>query len=852
MKYFLFNFLLFISFISISQLVDDFSDGNFTSNPTWSGNTDLFVVENSELRSNSPTANTYYLSTPSSLATNAEWSFYFNLRFATSGSNYVDFYLMADNSDLLLAQNGYFVRAGNTTDEVSLYSLVNGVSTKIIDGMDNSVNSSTNNPFNIRVKRDATNLWTLETDDGNTGIYFLEGSIIDNSVSNSTHFGIKIVQSTAASVVNKHFFDNFSAGTIGVDITPPSLVQINVISSTQLDLLFSENLNQASAEDVNHYDIQPFLGASSVQLDPINKALVHLTPTNPFSSGNSYNLIVSNISDLTGNVLMSQSMMFSYNEIVTAVPGDIIINEFMCDPSPVVGLPDAEFVEIYNKSNKTISLNQWKLGDNASFGNIQNATILPGEYKVLCTTGTVALFPNSVGVTSFPSLNNAGDDIIIMNSDGVIIDKLTYDLTWYQDDTKTNGGYSIELKNPSTVCGGNANNWAASISPTGGTPGAENSILDLSPDTQAPFIVGLETIVPNFVNIQFSEKMDSLSLINAPLSVSGLTITGRFLPESYPTNMLIQFAENIQPSVIYALNIENIADCSQNFTSLTGEFSLAETAEIGDFIINEILFDPVTFGSDYIELKNISNKILNVKGLQIANYKDTIANIKPVNFTKNVKPNDFVVFTADSSFQKNQYPFAVPGKFVQMSLPSYNNDSGTVYLLNGTVLLDKVSYSNKWHFQLLDNVDGKALERINPLGVSDDKNNWHSAAAKYNFGTPGFENSQIMYGEQNGTVSLTNQTFSPDNDGFEDVLQINYTTLNTGTLANVRIYDDRGRLIHTLAQNEYLATSGSMIWDGVTDKNQKASIGIYILLFETFDLTGEIFAKKLTFVLAGK
>jgi hypothetical protein len=196
-----------------SQFQDNFSDGDYTSNPTWTGNSDLFVVENEQLRSNSPGANTYYLSTPSTLASDARWEFFFNMRFATSGANYVDVYLMADNEDLLLVQNGYFVRIGNTSDEVSLYSLVNGVATEIIDGIDNSINSSSTNPFNVRVKRSLNDVWTLETDDGATGNFFLEGSIIDNSVNTSTHFGIKIIQSTAAGPINKHFFDNFFVGS---------------------------------------------------------------------------------------------------------------------------------------------------------------------------------------------------------------------------------------------------------------------------------------------------------------------------------------------------------------------------------------------------------------------------------------------------------------------------------------------------------------------------------------------------------------------------------------------------------------------------------------------------------------
>jgi flagellar hook assembly protein FlgD len=157
-----------------------------------------------------------------------------------------------------------------------------------------------------------------------------------------------------------------------------------------------------------------------------------------------------------------------------------------------------------------------------------------------------------------------------------------------------------------------------------------------------------------------------------------------------------------------------------------------------------------------------------------------------------------------------------------------------------------------WHFQLLDDFDGKSLERIDPFGQSNDLKNWHTAAEAVSFATPGSQNSQYSVGQESGKITLTSDTFSPDNDGIEDIMQFNYEMEEAGMIGTIRIFDDRGRLIKDLVKSELLATKGSFNWDGITEKNQKASIGTYIVFFETFNSEGMVFISRKSFVLAGK
>ena len=188
-----FSLLIFISVISNAQLTENFNDGDFTNNPVWSGNTSDFIVNSSlQLQSNNTVVNSnYFLSTPNTLATTAQWEMYIQIAFNPSSANYIDVYLTSSASDLTLDTNtGYFVRIGNTDDEISLYRKdAGGITTKIIDGADGVLNNS-NNVIKIKVTRDAGNQWILPRDISGTGdTYFSEGSVTDATYTSSSFFG---------------------------------------------------------------------------------------------------------------------------------------------------------------------------------------------------------------------------------------------------------------------------------------------------------------------------------------------------------------------------------------------------------------------------------------------------------------------------------------------------------------------------------------------------------------------------------------------------------------------------------------------------------------------------------------
>ena len=852
------SLLLFVNALTMrAQFTDDFSDGDFTSSPTWSGDNSLFVIDANQLRSNSPGAATYYLSTPSTLALDAQWEFTIDFQLSTSGANYSDVYLMSDNADLNLTLNGYYIKIGGTPDEISLYKTVAGTSTLLIDGTDGTINSSSSNLFNIRVKRTVGNDWTLDIDDGATGAYITDGTVNDNSVTTSTHFGVYIDQSSAAGAVNGHYFDNFSVGSIPVDITAPTLVSATAISFTEVDVLFDEAVDLSTSQSVVNYTADGGLGSpSSATIDAGDPALVHLSFATSFVNGQAYVLSVSNVEDLVGNAMSTGNEGFMYFVPDTPSYREVVINEMLPDPTPQIGLLDAEFVELHNATtSKYFDLSGWELTDGASTGTIGSYALGPGEYVILVATGDVANFspiwPNVVGVSSFPSLNNAGETVTLKDAGSNLVDEVAYTDSWYRDASKEDGGWSLEQINPDLPCS-SSNNWRASTGVDGGTPGSVNSIFNNTPDTTSPSLVGISVLNNVTLLAHFDEEVTNTGTFTiAPLvSVASATVSA-----SDAKDVVISLGAALDTGTIYLASVSGTDDCSGNIlTAGEASFILPHIPIAGDLIINEVLFNPFTGGSDFVEVYNNSPRYIDVYGFYLADFSsDTISNAKFVDANFVLRPEGYIVFTEDSSAVKGDYLNARSGRFVQTDLPTYSNEAGDVYLiLPNDSVSDNFSYHEDMHFGLINDPNGISLERIDFGRATNDAANWHSAAETEGFATPGYENSQYFPGTiTEEMVSLDPEIFSPDNDGFEDVINIYYSMEKPGYVGNLTIYDAKGRLVKALVENELLATNGTFTWDGVTENRLKARIGAYILYFEVFNTDGVVSSVKKPFVVAG-
>ncbi|MFT4595027.1 MAG: hypothetical protein ACI9UR_000409 [Bacteroidia bacterium] len=861
---------LFICLVPCSlsaQVSDDFSDGNFTVNPVWTGSSAEFLVNvdgQLQLTDFAPSgADTSYLT--SSFASisldDKEWQFWLKQSFSGSANNYGRVWLACDNTNPTASgAEGYYIQFGEalSDDAIELFHSIGGVTTSVCRGADGLIAGSFD--MTIRVRRDDSGLWNIDIDEDGGYDFVSHTSGTNTTVTTTENLGVLCRYSSGNA--DNFFYDDIYFGDFILDVTPPEMASVTVISDTEVDVLFTEAVEQAIAETLTNYTDGTLGNPSSASLDVGNPSLVHLTFASTFINGTTYNLTVSNVQDPSGNVMVSATLPFAYVVSSPAAYRDVVINEFMCDPSPFVGLPDAEFVELFNTSSNYIDLSGWKIGDASSTGTIGSHVIGPGEYALLITAADTipfSFFDNVVVVSSFPSLNNAGDDIVLLDTGENPIDQLSYDLSWYQDPNKESGGYTIEQINPFASCT-NPSNWIGSASPLGGTPSAENSVFDSTPDITGPTLIDVTIVSSTELELRLSEALDAGTVSAGSILISpliGVNSATAIAPANQ--NIAVILDAPIDTGVVYTATITGIDDCEGNAQDVdsTVTFILPFEADSGDFVINEVLFNPFTGGSDYVEIVNVTDRPLNLKGWQLANYdeEDGLSNQKVITSQiYTVKAGGYVLVTEDTSDVMMNYIQHGINNFIEADLPSYNNDSGTVYLLRvDSAISEFFAYNEDMQFPLLSTVDGVSLERLDVARDVNDMGNWHSAAETVGFGTPGLQNSQYYptLGAM-GEVNTDPEIFSPDNDGYNDILNINFSFTEPGLVGTIRIYDANGRDVKELVTNELLGLTGTFTWDGTTDKGEKARIGAYVILFEAFNISGDVSRHKLTTILGGR
>ena len=268
--------------------------------------------------------------------------------------------------------------------------------------------------------------------------------------------------------------------------------------------------------------------------------------------------------------------------------------------------------------------------------------------------------------------------------------------------------------------------------------------------------------------------------------------------------------------------------------------ALTPVSAQGTLCFNELLYQPSSGEAEYVELYNNSATAVDLADYHIVRWVgDSLGKHYPLP-SHTVAAHDYVVLTKDAASVTANYAVKYANKLVECALPTYPNDGGTAVLTRkDSTVIDRFDYSPSMHSRLLRNKAGVSLERRSADRPTNAASNWFSASSTAGYGTPGYENSQSSeWLAEETSFELSSSTLSPDGDGYQDEISIDYQLDSEELMANVRVHDRCGRLVKTLLNNGLLGTHGSFGWDGRCDDGTIALQGRYLIQITLYDIHG--------------
>lgn len=529
---------------------------------------------------------------------------------------------------------------------------------------------------------------------------------------------------------------------------------------------------------------------------------------------------------------------------------EILITEIFADPTPSHGLPEKEYLELYNNSGQYINLNKYKLFYNTTDVVFPDFNFAPDSYLIVCRINNVSFlesYGQIVGLSKF-SLLNGGTKLRLEDPNQELVVELIYSVDWYT--AERDQGYSLELIDLNMPCK-ESGNWTSTSSDIGGTPGSVNASAATVSDMEGPLFVNYEELASDLFDFSFSEKLGfeaSILNVSSDLVIENVSFSG-----DNNFSITVKFLEPIPHGGLFDVYFNAIADCLGNLSPIMiASIGNIDAPEVGELLISEILFNPISGGEDFVEIYNKSDKLLNIRGLTLSrvNILGKVESPK-VAFvsSQTIEPKGVLCLTENARSQLQIYPKAHPENIIEIDdLPPYSNAEGEVILMLGEkIILDRLSYNEEMHHPSIDDPDGISLERVSFDIGANQVYNWQSGSSNDNYATPGYLN-RVNAATEAFLVLLSPLVFTPDNDGFDEEIFISFIAEKSGNLTS-KIYDVNGRFIKEIFNNQYISNLLEYKWQGLDNAGDALPVGYYIL-FSQLRVGGRILQDTTKILLA--
>ncbi len=641
--------------------------------------------------------------------------------------------------------------------------------------------------------------------------------------------------------------DIFMEGHFVADTTAPFITGIKVLDELKMEVEFSESVTIPDRHSITLTG----LSVGSMNPDRIIESQLGLMLSFPeiIPNREECQLKVTGICDMDANCLRDTLINCLRNE---AEWGDVVFNELMADPIPMVLLPEEEYMEIYNRSAYKLDLTGWRIEvDNQNH---------------LFDVASFRSEPDSYGLITGINLPNDGASLALYSSNGTLIHAARYKVPWNGIQWKTEGGWSLESPDPDQVCN-ISSFWEFSSNTKGGTPGAINSNDVELEDREPPVLLyagfgnefgygnefengneveygsgyenGYENDdTPGVICLHYSEpvrfapwELDQFRVTPANLYADSVVVVMPLADQ-----LQVWFPEKVHKRAAINVHTPAVSDCFQNL-SRKPQLLMGKVSELrfGSVLINEIMYDPVEGAPEYIEFYFPDSDFYDLQDLSIDIVKDEDSPRSPVPLSGSsriISQGDYLVASRNVSHLMEAYNLELSGRWLGVNgMDGMNNSGGIVYLTDraGSVV-DVAYYGDQLHMELINVTQGISLERISFDRPGTIAENWHSAASIEGYSTPGEKNSQSVNDlEYTGLVSVVPKVFSPDNDGYQDLLEISISPGTQGWVIGMWVTDLVGRRVKTLANNHLAGPSVTYTWNGNREDGKMAGEGIYVI-----------------------
>ena len=537
-----------------------------------------------------------------------------------------------------------------------------------------------------------------------------------------------------------------------------------------------------------------------------------------------------------------------------------------------------EFIEVYNLSTTdSVNFTGWYLSDSTNIDKLTEAgegislaplsfaVILDGSYFENSTTYD-DIIPDSAliitidgGAFSLNGLTNSVPKTLsLFDADSQLVDSYRYSI----DNRPSFSDEKILINTDNSV-----SNWGNSLIKLG-TPGFRNSIspydLDIGLDSDAlschPSVlirtlqkVSISCTVTNTGLVNYNNPVNLKIFIDADLDSIAGEDDQLILDENVSLNLLPRQTTNFQADWTpvqagnFTLTARIESEVDQNILNniIVKEIMVVESRET--VRINEIKFLTDENETEWLELINTGEETLSLQDWAIADLKDTCR----IDTSLIIRAGEYKVIAGDTG-TAIRYNIEDSLICILPDLPSFNNGSETIFLLNPAGgWIEQVPYTIDW----LEGEDWHkpSLERINYNLDSRVPSNWGPSTDPTG-ATPGSKNSLFtLIKPASLKIKIEPNPFSPDGDGFEDYTIFSIESPAEAARMRLDIYDILGRKIRTIKDNNFTGSSLNLVWDGKNDKGQRVSMGIYIVFLQILDdRNGIIKEVKESVVVAGK